>query len=407
MNVQLLVHGLPVGGTEVMVCHLARKLRELGNEVAVGCLDAVGDLGERLAGEGFAVEAYGRRPGFDARLIWKLRRSVRKGRFDVVHAHQYTPFFYAALAKTLTGVPLVFTEHGRFYPDLPSAKRRLFNRVFAGSANRITAVSRGVQESLVRVEGFAAERIEVVYNGIDLAKFAPRSAAGKTAARSMLGLPTQARVIGTVGRLDSIKNQPLLLHAFSLVLKRAPDAHLVIAGDGPEMEKLRTVAARLGLVDRAHFLGQRSDVDQIYAALDVFALSSFSEGTPMTIIEAMAASTPIVSTGVGGIPEIVADGEEALLVQGIPPAVEGESGPGAREYVERFAAALERVLLDPALAQKLASRGKARAHREFSLEAITARYHDIYRSAAGLPAAPVASQKGESVADVAGMAQRR
>lgn len=392
MRILLLVHGLPVGGTEVMVCHLARRLRATGNSVVIGCLDAIGDLGLNLRAEGFEVEVHGRKPGFDLALVRKLARSVRQHRIDVVHAHQYTCFFYAALAKLWTRVPLVFTEHGRFYPDLPSRKRRFFNRFFGGSADRITAVSRGVQASLSDIEGFDSRRIEVIYNGIDLARLARRSSVDKGEAKACLGLPSTAKVIGTVGRLDPIKNQPLLLKAFASLLPRAPGTYLVIAGDGPEMAKLRGLAERLGIAKNTLFLGQRSDVEQIFAALDVFALSSFSEGTPMTIIEAMASSTPIVATAVGGIPEIVTDGEEALLLQGIPPVVEGEDNIPARQYIEGFAAALERVLDDETLARALAVRALDRAQREFSLVAITARYQEIYHSVVKLPGRAVGSQ---------------
>jgi glycosyltransferase involved in cell wall biosynthesis len=128
------------------------------------------------------------------------------------------------------------------------------------------------------------------------------------------------------------------------------DALVLIAGEGPELDRLRGLSASLGIEGRVHFLGKRSDIDQVLAALDVFALSSFSEGTPMTLIEAMAASVPIVSTAVGGVPEIVRDGVEGLLVSGTPPDL--SRGDRENEYVDRFAAALIRALTDPACAAR-------------------------------------------------------
>jgi glycosyltransferase involved in cell wall biosynthesis len=383
MNILLLVHGLPVGGTEMMVCHLARRLRVEGHDVAIGCLDLVGELGLGLEAEGFPVELYGRKPGLDLGLPGRIARAVKRRAFDVVHAHQYTCFFYGVLAKMLTGAPLVFTEHGRFYPDRPSVKRRVFNFLFSRRADRVTAVSNGVKESLRRIEGFAADRIEVVYNGIDVDRLARSAAAAKGVARSRFGVPPLAKVVGTVGRLDPIKNHALLLHAFAAVARRMDDALLLIAGEGPELDRLRALSASLDIEGRVRFLGKRSDIDQVLAALDVFALSSFSEGTPMTLIEAMAASVPIVSTAVGGVPEIVRDGVEGLLVSGTPSDL--TRGDRENEYVDRYAAALIRALTDPACAAELARHALARAKSDFSLDAIAERYVAIYRQAAPSP----------------------
>ena len=113
MKVLLLVHGLPVGGTEVMVSHLARRFCTAGIRVAIGCLDEIGELGADLEAAGFPVELYSRRPGFDSSLPLKIARQVRREAVDLVHAHQGAPYFYGVLAKVFTGVPLIFTEHGR------------------------------------------------------------------------------------------------------------------------------------------------------------------------------------------------------------------------------------------------------------------------------------------------------
>jgi len=376
MRLLLLVHGLPVGGTEVMVCHLARRLLQDGVTVAVGCLDELGDLGRGLAAEGIPVEVFGRRPGFDALLPLRIARSVHRRRIDVVHAHQYAPFFYGSLAMVLAGAPLVFTEHGRAYPDLPSARRRVFNHMFAPLTARITAVSRGVRESLHRVEGFNPQGIQVIYNGIDLERYGPRSAESDRAARRRLGLPGAAPVIGTVGRLDPVKDHPLLLAAFRRVRDMCTGAHLVIVGDGPERERLVRLADAMGMAGAVSFLGQRLDVDQILPAFDVFALSSRSEGTPVTLIEAMAAGVPVVATAVGGVPEVVCDRETGLLV-GRERPVRGEASTAENE-VSTLAGALARVLSDPTLARGLADRGRMEAHERFSLDAICAQYRAIY-----------------------------
>ena len=381
MRVLILSHGLPIGGTEVMICHLARRLRAIGIEAVVGCLDVIGELGETLRNDGIELELYGRKPGLDLPLAGRIARHVKERGFDVVHAHQYTPFFYGALSKLRSRVPLVFTEHGRFHPDLPSAKRRLFNFVFSRLCDRITAVSAGVRRALDTVERISPARVQVIYNGIDVDGLYQKSIAAKPTARAALDIPQNARVLGTVGRLDSIKNHPLLLAAVARLAPSIPDLVLAIAGDGPERATLEACAQELGIADRTRFLGMRRDLDRVYASFDLFALSSFSEGTPMTLIEAMATRVPIVSTGVGGIPEIVTHDREGLLVDGVPPSLPSAKELLASEYTRRFADTLATVLTDPKRAKGLADAGHERARREFSVEAITAQYVSVYESA--------------------------
>jgi glycosyltransferase involved in cell wall biosynthesis len=386
MRLLFLVHGLPVGGTEVLVSELARRFRRDGLDVSVGCLDEVGELGSELSAEGVSVELYSRRAGFDARLAARIAGSVRRHRVDVVHAHQYTPYFYGVLAKVLTGVPLIFTEHGRLYPDLPSRRRRAFNRMFAPLVDRITAVSEDVRDSLWRVEGIAPARVSIVQNGIDLARFTPRGSEARRVARESLSLPSGAPVIGTVGRLDPIKNYPLLLSAFRRLLVRFPEAVLLIVGDGPERQRLESLARESGIEANVRFLGMRRDVDRILPGLDVFVLSSFSEGMPVTLIEAMAAGVPVVATAVGGIPRVIRDGQEGLLVSGIPPNPLESPEPVVSEYADCLAEAIGRLLDKPELGQALAARAATRACVEFSLETMCARYRRMYEEVIAMSA---------------------
>lgn len=383
MKLLQLVHGLPVGGTEMMVCHLVRGLRRSGWDVSVACLDQIGELGAALESEGVSVRLLGRKSGFDSGLAGRIAALVKSDRIDLVHAHQYTCFFYAALARPRSGKPLLFTEHGRFYPDVSSVKRRVFNYLFGQRADRITAVSEGVKRSLVKVEGFDGSRIDVIYNGIDLDRFRAAESESVQELRASLGILPGTKVIGTVGRLDEIKNQSFLIHALSALQRSGVEASLLLVGDGPEREKLGSVALRLGLDKYVRFLGKRNDVARILRAMDIFALSSFSEGLPMTLIEAMAASTPIVSTGVGGIPEIIKNGENGLLVDGVPPDSSRLQEPTSSAYLERYVHALRRLLADESLRGLLKENASSRARREFSLDTILQKYISNYNALCG------------------------
>ncbi len=388
MKVLMLIHGLPVGGTEVMVCHLVRYLRRFSVDVEVGCLDEIGELGEGLIAEGVPFREYHRKGGFDLSLARQIADHARSTQCDLIHAHQYTCYFYGALAQRRARMPLVFSEHGRFYPDLPSWKRRLFNRLLGSRAHAITAVSAGVKRSLVEIEGFPADRIEVLYNGIDFQPFVEASKLYRDEARERVGLPYDATVIGTIGRLDSIKNQTFLLHAFAKLHAEDADTRLAVVGYGPERELLEKRAADLGVADAVHFFGKRSDTPELLAAFSVFALTSLSEGTPMTLLEAMAASRPIVSTGVGGIPEIVEHEKTGLLVEGVPPDYRNPDAVESPEYLECFTAALSRALYDVDFQREIVRNAYELGRGRFSLDIVCRRYVEIYEAVSGKTAGP-------------------
>lgn len=395
MKVLVIVHGLPIGGTEIMVSKLARYFRSQQVGVEVGCLEERGELGDRLSEEGFPVTVYGRRRGLDAGLPFRIARHVRRGHFDVVHAHQFTCYFYAVLARLLRRVPLVFTEHGRFYPDVASVKRQWGNRVLQHFVDRITAVSKGVRDSLVRVEKFSPARIRVVYNGIDVEELEPPPNVDRDELRRSLDVPPDASVVGTVGRLDPIKNHRLLLHALARLLEEKENTYLLIAGPGPERKTLEACADRLGITSHVRFLGARRDIPRVLGALDVFALSSVSEGTPMTILETMAARVPIVSTAVGGIPEILDTGRTALLVPPPPDSVNGNAAEWMLEagFVETYAGAIRALLDDRELASRLAGAASIDVRERFSLRAIGDEYLQIYREVAGNDEAEMAREE--------------
>ena len=238
------------------------------------------------------------------------------------------------------------------------------------------AVSESVRESLVRVEGLARDKIEVVYNGVDLARF---SSAGRTSAeaRRCLGIPPDATVIGTVGRLDPGKNYQLLVSALPSLRDDFRDLRLVVVGDGPDRSNLSRLAARLQVQEICLFLGERHDVEHILPAFTVFALPSLHEGTPLTVLEAMAASVPIVATAVGGIPEILTHGVEALLVN------LNASDPEHRNLVREFTTALRRLISDAPLRTALAAAASQTRQSASLPSAVLARYHSIYAEVLG------------------------
>lgn len=370
LHVLQVVHAMGIGGTERVVRDLARHFENDQFRTSVACLDALGAFGEELRAAGMPTHVLGRRPGVDVRVAIRLARVCRAGGVDIIHAHQYTPYFYAAAACLLVPrVKVVFTEHGRFEPDVRSVRRVVWNRLLRGVTAGVTAVSEFTRERLVACERIPRARIEVIYNGVDVdgADAAPP----REASRAVLGLPPHGKVVLSVGRLDRVKDFGTLIRAMAKVVIDVPDAILLIAGDGDATyrHELVEISDALGIASRVRFLGSRRDVSTLLAACDVFALTSITEATSMTILEAMSAGRPVVATSVGGNPELVVPRSTGTLV----PA--GDSGATAE--------ALAELLTDPDRAGRLGLAGRRRVTERFTRTAAFAAYEQIYRKGVG------------------------
>ena len=375
INVMQLVLSLIIGGTEKLVYEIAQRVNRDEVSPVVCCLDEIGVFGEKLREAGVPVYVLNRRPGLDWSLLPKLRDIIIKERIDVIHAHQYTPYFYGLMASLYSKATLapsrpeiVFTEHGRFYPDVRKFKRVVSNPILSLFTKEIVTISASTKQSLITYENFPARRIRVVYNGIDLGRFSQTT--DRLAKRRELGLAADDPVFGIVARLDPIKNHAMLLRACQQVVTVMPNARLLIIGDGPERARLEELTQTLGLAAHVAFLGARQDISELLQTFDVFALSSFSEGTSVTLLEAMGVGVPIVATNVGGNPEVISDGETGLLV---------ESG-----NAHDMAAKLLQLLQDDALRARMGNAGKQRVHALFSIEKMVQAYVNLYISAAGV-----------------------
>jgi glycosyltransferase involved in cell wall biosynthesis len=364
-RVAFVMHVMQVAGAEVLVAEAVRRLKGRIDPVIL-CLDAVGPLGEKLLSEGVPVVCLNRKPGRDWGLPWRMAAELTRHHTDVIHAHQYTPFFYAALARALCWMRprLIFTEHGRHYPDVVSPMRRRLNRLLLRRmASNVNACCAFSAKAVSDVEGFAPTPIEIIENGIEVSRYGP--AADRDALRRSLGLDPTRRYIACVGRFHPVKDHAMLVRAFAGVAALHPDADLLLAGDGPLREDLQRQAAELGISGRMRFLGVRSDVPDILRACDIFALTSVSEAASLTVLEAMATALPVVVTAVGGNPEMVRDGVEGLLVP------RGDSSA--------CEAALCKLLDDPTLARRLGDAGRRRVEERYRLEQTIDNYYRLYR----------------------------
>ena len=361
VRVMHLLHTFGVGGMEVGITKLVNSL-DRSRVVSSICSCCPGDsLKQRLRPE-IPLFEFRRRPGNDPVLVAQLYKLLRKERPHVLHTHRWATLCEGLIAARLAGVPfVVHGEHG----TLETRGRNVFvQRWLWGRVDRLLSVSSRLAERMSREVGYPLDRITVIRNGVDLSRFGPHD---KKAARATLGLEADELVIGTVGRLVTVKDQATLLKALALVRDRGLMFSAVVAGAGPLHQDLLAQKQALGL-DKVHFLGNRHDVDKILAAFDIFVLSSQSEGLSNTIQEAMATGLPVVATRVGGADELVVEHETGLLIPPGDPA--------------GLAAALERVALDSALRAGMGLAGRRRALALFGLDGMIRTYESMYLSLA-------------------------
>lgn len=366
LRIGYVLHAMPVAGAEVLTAETIRRLR--GHiHPTIFCLDSVGLLGEQLREEGVEVLCLDRRPGRDWRLVGRLRRAITQRGIHILHAHQYTPFFYSALAKLslLRHRPrLIFTEHGRHFPDIVPPLRRTINRwLLSPLADAITACARFSADALAQNDGFPRHRIEVILNGIDVSRYNRHP--DRASLRARLGLASNRRYLLTVARFHPVKDHATLLKAFAQVAAQRDDVDWLLAGDGPLRGDLESLATSFSVRTRVHFLGIRQDIPELMRAADLFAMTSLSEAASLTLMEAMASGLPVVVTAVGGNPELITDGVDGLLVP--------------RADVDATTKALLRLLDDSSLAQMLGTAARQRAERNFRLEHTIAAYVELYR----------------------------
>ena len=372
-----MVLSLSPGGTERLVIELCRRLAAEVDTV-VACLDEPGEWAGEVTKLNIPVISLERKPGFHPSLSVRLGEVIKAHRINVIHCHHYSPFVYGLLAAVMhPSVRLVFTEHGRLHGVGISSKRRLVNPVLARWPSTICAVSAALKQDMV-AEGFPERSIQVVYNGIDLGH-RPQPAE-RAAMRVSLGLNKDDFAIGTVGRLDPVKNLGALLDALTILKVRYPSAKVVIVGDGSERQALEERASTLGLSGAMVFAGYRGDVRAVMAAFDVYVNCSTYEGVSLTILEAMASALPVVASAVGGNPEVVIDHETGLLV---------------RPQAQAIATAVGALIESPARRQTMGDAARWRVKRHFTIE----RMVDDYAAAYSLPRTSVTSSAAAAPAN--------
>ena len=310
-NILHVTFDMRIGGTEMVIKNIIEGNQNTSHCMSIFCIEEpLGPWGQDMQTAGIKVSSVARKEGFDVSVIKALRKHIKANKIDILHCHQYTPWVYGTIAALGTNAKVIFTEHGRFHPDSSSWKRRFINPLLALFTSKISAISNATKQALVDYEFLPSSRIDVIYNGIKPLITNKQKA---LEIKAQLNIAPAALVYGTIARLDPIKNHTMMIEAFAKTLEILPDSVLVIVGDGDLMGELTNLVKELNIKESIIFTGYIPYPQDYLSFFDIFLLSSLSEGTSMTLLEAMSLSKPCIVTDAGGNKEIVIDGETGLV----------------------------------------------------------------------------------------------
>jgi len=342
---------LEIGGAEVMLDLMLGTPGDRSFRPIVCCTYMPGPIGERLIERGITVYHSLATNKLDFRIVSRLVKIIKKEKIAVIYdvMSDNNTLFYGLLASKLTGIPYVNAVHNA---RTQSAAVVLLRRLCMKYSDHVIALSEGHREFITRYYGVHADKIRIVPNGVDIGRF--QLGMSNMLYRAKLNLPLDKPIVVIIATLRPLKAHKVFLQAAQKVLVEFPETQFLVVGDGPERNGLELYAAQLGIQASAHFLGQRTDIPEILSCIDVSVLSSSQEAFPITILESMAASKPVVATDVGLLDELVQHEETGFLVQ-----------PGD---TEGLAESINKLIMNPTLSSKMGAAGRRRVENRFSMQ---------------------------------------
>ena len=357
-----IVFSLDMGGLEKLVVELANRVDKSRFITSVCCLTKEGTLSQELVKNGIKVFYFNKQGGVDLFLPFRIARLLKKEKIDIVHTHDSSANLYGSVAGKLAGVKVIInTEHGGIYFE--TRRKRLINRILCLLNDREICVSNNVKKDLLSM-GLSSKRLTVIHNGIDFDRFDLQM--DKNNIRKGFGFNNSDFIITTIGRLSGEKNQIMLLEVVKPILEKIPEARFTITGRGPLRKDLQEYAVRLQVAEKVVFLGERDDVAPVLKMSDCFVLCSNYESFGLTILEAMAAGIPVIATDVGGVKEIVNNGETGILVP--------------KDNKEELTRAIIAIKSDPLFAAQIALQAKEMVKNNYGIEAMVKEHENLYLS---------------------------
>ena len=355
-----IIDRLPPDGAERLLCEILRY-RSSEFEYEVLCLVEGGEFEQNILELGVPVTILGKKPGIDIGMLWRLWKWLRHKKPQVVHTHLFTADTWGRLAARLAFVPQVFsTVHSvNSWQKWP---HKVVDRMLAMVTTSLVACTSLVAEKLVKQDGISSKRVVTLPNGVDLERFRNISPVNVC---SEFSLSASMPVMAVLGRLEPVKGQAYLLSCLAELRDQGVSAQCLFIGDGPDLDVLRQQVSELQLEEIVRFAGFRRDVPQMLSAIDVLVIPSQWEGLPMALLEAMALGKAVVAHRVGGIPDVIRDKKEGLLVE------QGNK--------DEMVAALRRVMSSDVLRREYGNAALTRVQQHYSAEALSHAYEDLYK----------------------------
>lgn len=353
IKVLQIVLSLEIGGMEQLVFDLITNINKDKFDIRVICLHSFGPIAKELQSYGITVVKIGDMiPLLSFVFPYNLIKEIKEFNAEIVHVHSGC-WHKAAMAGWLSGIKkIIYTEHGRYFPE--SYKLVLLDNIFSIITTNVITVSENLATYMHDVIGIPERKISVIVNGINVDKFIPSRDSSRLTARR----------IGIIARLAPVKDIGTLLRALKIVITVFSDVQLDIIGDGSERTLLEELTKELNLANSVTFHGFRRDIPDVLYPIDIFVLSSISEGTSITLLEAMAAGKPVVVTNVGGNPAIIEDGVNGFLVPSRDP--------------EQMADAIIRLLKDSETCRKMGEANIRKVENHYSIRAMALHYENCY-----------------------------
>lgn len=358
MNILMLTPKLDIGGAEKVMFYAARGLVEDGCRVDVA--GEKGPMGKYFRASGARVYDYpldqdSKKAARSLKLIFDLRGLCKMRDIDIIYCHHRWPAFLALYASKTLKVPLVYYCHSRIKGK----------GVFSVWGDMTIAVSHDLKDYLVKNFGRKRETIKVVYNGVPELRASEKMVDKvKDELEQNFNIDFRFPIVGTVGRLIGDKGLEYFIQSIPLILKEQAGVQFLIIGEGERKAGLMKLAREIGVSQNTFFIGERSDIVPHLELMSIFVLSSLSEGMPVSILEALSLARPVVATRVGGIPELIEDGVNGLLIESRSPSV--------------LASAVTRLLSDKALARRLGLKGRGVARNQFTVKRMVKEIEKVF-----------------------------
>lgn len=360
-NIIHITTSLSIGGLETFLLELLRNSDRKRYKPHVCTMTPNGQLIKEFEALNIPVTVLPQRHGIDYTMPIRMSSLFRRCNIDLVHTHNVHPWFYGFIASKIARVRhIIHTEHSNVSPE--QTKLFYIEKYLSLGTDMIIADSSAVSKYLVEEQGIQQKKVVTIYNGIDESLY--QNQYDRATMRAKLGIRHDEMVIGTVSRLVPVKNHVGLLRSFAAVKRHFNNVRLLIVGDGELRENLESLVKSLQITDSVQFLGFRRDVQSLLKAFDVFVLPSFSEGMPISLLEAMASRLPVVVSDVGGNREVIGSDECGMLVE-----------PNSNEDLTK---ALIYLLTHPAQSKEKALRAELRIKNLFSISRTVCSYEGLY-----------------------------